>query len=317
MLFLQHQAFSIKMSMMLLVLILLGSYVCLSESQPPNPKIPIRTAPIVLNSTTSSENSCSSQSTIDILDDEWRETREFINYRLRPCQCGGPGWTRVLHINMSDPGNSCPSNLALHANQVRGCGRKSAMSRTCDSILIPVNMKYSLICGRSYAYQKGESYAFFNKYFWSRQTITIEDAYVSGLSLTHGAVGERKHVWTFAGAWAKGSGQTYPETSCPCINSTHVWPYQVPSYVGDSYFCDTGANTFNRNDDYNKLFMDDLLWDGEGCSGSNTCCSYNSPPWFCKNLKYHTSDNLELRLCTYWNGCCEDKLISLVEIYVK
>ena len=57
------------------------------------------------------------------------------------------------------------------------------------------------------------------------------------------------------------------------------------------------------------------LWDGEGCGGSSTCCSFNNPPWFCQHLKNHTSDNLELRLCSYNNW--EDKLVSLVEIYVK
>ena len=69
--------------------------------------------------------------------------------------------------------------------------------------------------------------------------------------------------------------------------------------------------------DSGKVFMNDPLWDGEGCGGSSTCCSFNSPPWFCQHLNYHTSDDLELRLCSYWNSKSVDKLISLVEIYVK
>ena len=69
--------------------------------------------------------------------------------------------------------------------------------------------------------------------------------------------------------------------------------------------------------DNNKFYMDDPLWDGEGCGGSSTCCSFNNPPWFCQHLNYHTSDDLELRLCSYSHSCCESKLKSLVEIYVK
>ena len=180
----------------------------------------------------------------------------------------------------------------------------------CDSVIILVNMNYSIVCGRINAYQRGLSAAF--QLSIINPTVTIEDAYVSGLSLTHGVAGERKHVWTFAGALDEIS---IPMSAfCPCTNSTFIWPYQLPSYTGDSYFCDTGAHSYVSPV---TLYMDDPLWDGEGCGGSSTCYSYNNPPWFCKHLKYHTSDNLELRLCSYYSSFYNDKLISLVEIYVK
>ena len=102
----------------------------------------------------------------------------------------------------------------------------------------------------------------------------------------------------------------------PCISPARTWRYKVPSYVGDSYFCETGALTSTHND-YNKVYLDNPLWDGEGCGGSSTCCSFNNPPWFCQHLNYHMSDNLELRLCSHSNSDHEDKLVSLVEIYVK
>ena len=207
---------------------------------------------------------------------------------------------------------------------MRGCGHKrnDYSGPTCDSVLIPVTMNYSIVCGRIYAYQRGWSYAFHYSVFLSPIMLgvpaSIDISYVSGLSLTHGLVRQRKHVWTFAGARDEPTRYTNnnkPSYSCPCINPALTWRYEVPSYVGNSYFCDTGAHTItNRNSDRKKVFMDDPLWDGEGCGGSSTCCSFNSPPWFCQHLKYHTSDNLELRLCSY---AYEDKLVSLVEIYVK
>ena len=65
-------------------------------------------------------------------------------------------------------------------------------------------MNYSIVCGRIHAYQRGDSNAF--RYSVSYSPIVLgvpastDSAYVSGLSLTHGLVGQRKHVWTFAGA---------------------------------------------------------------------------------------------------------------------
>ena len=227
---------------------------------------------------------------------------------------------------MADTGTSCPANWLLHEEPVRGCGRKSNELRTCDSVLVPVTTNYSTICGRIYAYQRGDSTAFYYSVDYSPRQLdvnsSIDSSYVSGLSLTHGLLGQRKHVWTFAGAYDETYRYNYNNNTlhfwtCPCIDPALTWPYKVPSFVGDSYFCDTGAHTFTYPDDYSKVFMDDPLWDGDGCGGSSTCCSFNSPPWFCQHLKYHTSDDLELRLCSFWTNYHEDKLISLVEIYVK
>ena len=221
---------------------------------------------------------------------------------------------------MADTGTSCPANWTLHEEPVRGCGKTTDGHYTCDSGLIPVTMNYSIVCGRIYAYQRGVSYAFRYSAYYSHRylgvNVSIDSSYVSGLSLTHGLVEQRKHVWTFAGAEDETTRDYFNNTllsrsSCPCINPALTWPYKVPSYVGNSYFCDTAAHTYT----YGTLYMDDPLWDGEGCGGSSTCCSYNSPPWFCQHFNYHTSDDLELRLCSYNNR--ENKLVSLVEIYVK
>ena len=66
-------------------------------------------------------------------------------------------------------------------------------------------MNYSIVCGRIYAYQREESLAFGYSVDWSPIVLgvnaTIDSPYLSGLSLTHGLVRQRKHVWTFAGAY--------------------------------------------------------------------------------------------------------------------
>ena len=225
--------------MMLLALLLLVSYGCLADSQPPNPNILIQVPPTLLDSSPSSDSSCPAQSISDIIEKELRKTRNIINrnYRLRPCKCGGPGWTRVLYLNMADTGTSCPANWTLHEEPVRRCGRKTDERRTCDSVLIPVTMNYAMICGRIYAYQRGWSSAFSYSVFYSPGHLgvpaSIDNPYVDGLSLTHGLVGQRKHVWTFAGAHDETSrhynnNTLLPYYSCPCINPALTWPYEAP-----------------------------------------------------------------------------------------
>lgn len=88
---------------------------------------------------------------------------------------------------------------------------------------------------------------------------------------------------------------------------------RVPSFVGSDYFCDTGASqswSFS-------LFPEDPLWNGNGCEGQNMCCTFNNPPWFCKELSQSTTDDVEVRICADQNIKDEDSLIQAVELYVK
>ena len=135
--------------------------------------------------------------------------------------------------------------------------------------------------------------------------------------MTHGPAGSRQHIWTFAATLDEQGRDGYRRYNCPCTNTNVTWPYQVPSFIGNDYFCDTG----NRGPRHNYIiyYPDDPLWDGEGCGYTSTCCEFNKPPWFCKSLPQPTSDDLELRLCNYLvnGGNGEDKLIYLVDIFIK
>ena len=59
----------------------------------------------------------------------------------------------------------------------------------------------------------------------------------------------------------------------------------------------------------------DPLWDGKGCGPTNTCCSFNHPPWFVKNLPSPTTDDVEMRLCG--PDTSGTTPIELVELYVQ
>ena len=218
---------------------------------------------------------------------------------------------------MSDPNQQCPSNWNLITTPVRGCGRSSTEHLTCDSVFYPVNGRnYSSVCGRVLAYQRGESHAFFNSI--SRPGYNnIEFPYVSGISLTHGPAGNRQHIWTFAGALHEEYPVYFTKTSnCACTNTRYSWPYQLPSFIGNNYFCNAGYPGPNHPSG-STFYTDDPLWDGKGCGPYSTCCSFNTPPWFCKSLPQPTSDDLEIRLCCPDRPAIEDKLIFFLDIYIK
>ena len=146
-------------------------------------------------------------------------------------------------------------------------------------------------------------------------TPTLEDIYISGLSLTHGERGVRRHMWSFAGAFSE-------HQTCPCKRSSSSRPFEIPDFVGQDYFCESGCkfaiHTIDIVNDFyatlqTTVFTEDPLWDGEGCYGSNSsCCQFNQPPWFCKTLSYHTTEDRELRLCNPDLVRGGDRLVSLV-----
>ena len=234
---------------------------------------------------------------------------------VRPCSCGIPEWTRAVYLNMSDPSQSCPSNLTLVSSPIRGCRRKNLGLRMCDSVYYSVGGTYSRICGRIIAYQKGIAAGFVQAAHNSRG---IDGAYLDGVSLTHGVPGSRQHIWSFVGTLYDQDPYYYDAVhNCPCTNTAVPWPYHeiIPSFINNSYFCDTGNPGPGHN--FTRYYTDDPLWDGQGCGVNSTCCEFNTPPWFCTSLPQPTNDNLELRNCYADGSSVEDKIITLIEIYVK
>ena len=175
----------------------------------------------------------------------------------------------------------------------------------------PLNSQsYSIVHGQIIAYQRGSPDAF-AKYHYYGQT-TIDSAYMDGVSLTHGSSGSRQHIWTFAAAVNE---QNKTRDICNCSNR-YSWPHQLPPFVGNNYFCDTGNH--GPGWDTTTYYTDDPLWDGTGCDSSfNTCCRFNSPPWFQTTLPETTSDDIELCVCRNEANNNEDTIINLIEIYVQ
>jgi hypothetical protein len=221
----------------------------------------------------------------------------------RSCGNVTGGWTRVAELNMTNSSHQCPSGFRQHTDStIRTCVSDSPSTSGCQQIFFASIYSYSQVCGKIIAYQVGSTDAFDQTF-----GTAAEENFVDGISLTHGS--PRQHVWTFAAGSNEERQQSY---ACPCINGSLV---TSPSFVGDDYFCETG----NRGDNLpiDGQFYPELLWDGEGCGSQSACCTFNTPPWFYKQLPQPTTDDIEMRVCTDEPRNTEDIAIEIIDIYIQ
>ena len=229
---------------------------------------------------------------------------EYCDMSRMCCNSTG-GWMRVANLDMTDPTHHCPTGFRKIETPKRTCRRPG---NDCFSTTYSVDgLSYTRVCGKIIAYQQYSTNAFGP--YYDNRALTIDDLYVDGVSLTHGQ-NPRKHIWTFANALDEVRSNLLV---CPCTKTDTPYTGVVPPFIGNDYFCDTGS----RYNYANQFYSDDPLWDGAGCGGTNTCCEFNNPPWFCKQLFQPTTDNIELRLCTNEDSTTEDISIESVELYVQ
>ena len=222
----------------------------------------------------------------------------------RSCDGVTGGWVRVGYLDMTDSSHQCPSGFTEHSDSnIRTC-RRANTSAGCESVMMDVPYQYSRVCGGVRAYQVGTTNA-----FQGRSSPSIDIAYVDGVSLTHGS--PRQHIWTFVSGLQESRGDI--PSVCPCTNARAPSP---PAFVGNDYFCDSGNPLFMHSDSRTTVYSTDPLWDGRGCV-SSTCCTFNNPPWFYKQLSDLTTDDIEMRVCIDQDAEDENVLIEMVEIYVQ
>ncbi len=217
---------------------------------------------------------------------------------------------RVAYLDMTDLNETCPDGLRLKTRQeppLRTCGRIEGFG--CVSTTYPVYwVPYSQVCGRVIAYQDMTPDGFLP--FHQSSGRTVDDIYVEGVSLTHGQ-SPRQHIWTLVAALDETRSDAF---TCPCTQSDQPYTGTVPSFVGNDYFCDTAS----RDPFAHIFYANDPLWDGQGCGGTSTCCQFNNPPWFCKQLPEPSTDDIELRICAAGPPLTdEDVPIEVVEIFVR
>ncbi len=170
-------------------------------------------------------------------------------------------------------------------------------SSTCSQVSYSTkNITFLEVCGKIKAYQVGIIDAFTSSF----------DA--DGINLAYG--NPRQHIWTFVAAQSE---VAHPSRICPCTNLSETSRARgPPAFVGNDYFCDTGSQGTAI---INLFYGDDPLWDGASCGPLNTCCSFNNPPWFYKELPEPTTDDIEMQVCR--DGSDENIAIEMVDIYIR
>ena len=219
------------------------------------------------------------------------------------------GWMRIANVDIRSNHSQCPPGLVYNITEGKRLCRTPNPNSGCSSTIFTTQgVEYSKVCGKVIGYQYHNPNGFGPTKYGSPR---INQPYVDGVSITHGS--PRQHIWTFAAAHdaAFDAGMAGEHTACPCIHSSRTFDGIIPSYVGNSYYCETGSHTQRQQ----RHYFDDPLWDGEGCEGENECCDRGGP-WFCQQLPQPTQDDIELRLCG--NGGLGDKVVlEQIKLYVQ
>ena len=247
----------------------------------------------------------------EVLNEELRITKEEIAIQ-NVCNISSFNWRRVAYINMTDPEAECPSGLNETSNNIigqRACGRSVdgagytlAAPGGCSSVTFPVNTTYSHVCGYARGYQYYTMNAFLNS-----PIRTIDDAYIDGLSITHG--NPRKHLWTLA----VGRDELTTRgiiTRCPRDGDPFDFTI-VPDFVNNDFYCEAG---FIGPDLEDRIAWEDPLWDGQGCvsSTAQSCSRYG---WFHRDIA-PSQEDIEVRWCADQSRSDEDVYTDLLEIWV-
>ena len=224
---------------------------------------------------------------------------------ISTCAGVGGGWRRIVNINIS-AGNDCPGEWRKATQSgVSFCRVASDGAYTCSSANFSTNgISYQRVCGRARGYQKGYTLAFYGT--GTSFSKTIDEDYVSGLSITYGS-NTRHHIWTYASGFSE---KYNTPNNCPCS----VTGGYNSSFVGSNYYCETGS--VNHPNSGNVYHFIDTLWDGAGCT-SGTCCDNATQPWFYRQLKQTTQDDIEARICAHGPFKSRSTLIDQLELYIQ
>ena len=236
---------------------------------------------------------------------------ESVYCEMDTTYCGNVtgGWMRVAYIDMTVEKNTCPEGLTYTEQSFNGQLRQMCIGRhistlSCTSVSFPAHgVNYVKVCGRAHGYQYGTPDGFHSYHKYKQ---SLEGAYVDGLSVTHGS--PRNHIWTFAAGLSK--DYNYPSWNCPC--ALYPGP-DVPPFVGQNYFCESGDTGTSQ---YSQWYLDDPLWDSQGCVVNSTCCNRGGP-WFNTALSRETNDDIEVRWCMWEQNNLDDTGVEQLEIYVQ
>ena len=247
--------------------------------------------------------------------DYWVNTTTGIHqvYCDMELECGGykGGWMRIADLDTSR-GDACPGewiNITTPFQNAMSPTIPACRSRNDDAGCYSANFsingaKYSKVCGKARAYQKGTMDAL------SGHTgiLNIDGPYVDGISITLGQ--PRKHVWTYAIGYSDDG--SFSNFNCPCAATPGV---NAAVFVLNNYYCESGNVGDTSVDDYHTH---DPLWDGYECIGdNNNCCANVGLPWFYRQFPITQEEDIEVRMCRDQAYSNEGVLLDQLQLFVQ
>ena len=232
----------------------------------------------------------------------------YCNMGVSICD-GRGGWMRIVYVNMSESGATCPTGLSTFTNfpniTYPLCDQVHSRIGGCSSTIFSTfGYHYSQVCGHIRGYQLGGVDSI---YPHNGGSSSLEGNYVDGVSITHGS-NPRKHIWTFIGGQEE-TGNKWED--CPCNNGSSE---SIPQYVGSDFYCESGTAVVK----YSTFYSSDPLWDGKQCDYlESPCCTSPNMPWFVKSLNHSTTDDIELRICSSEGYPDEATPVDLIIMYIK
>ena len=218
------------------------------------------------------------------------------------CNITSANWRRIAYFDTTK-GDACPSGLRTVSNATTdqtACGRNVNIG--CTSLVYTTDGNYTNVCGRTRGYQFYSLDAFGHEL----DTDPIDSAYLDGISFTYGS--PRTHLWSYVVGHQEDLLE-YP-ANCPCSRADPTNNTNVPNYVQDNYYCESGfVDALHGN-----IAWEDPLWDGSGCTlPGNQCCDRYG--WFHREVPT-TSDDIDVRWCADEDQGNEDVFTDQLEIWV-
>ena len=220
-------------------------------------------------------------------------------------RCGVRGWMRVAKVDASS--GECPNNfrLDLAGSGIRVCrGNITApitgRSRVHRATFSVSGLSFTRVTAFVEGHQFGSPDAFSR-----RNTFGAID----GITFSYGNSGTQRLLW----AYAAGVADKKDRADCPCST---VPGDAAPSKFGSYHYCDTGNS---GNTSQNRWFTEKVLWSGEGCPTTSTCCNAPDLPYFCRShlQNSQTTDRFVITVRLSDPASLEDIGITKLEIFVS
>ncbi|XP_065180702.1 uncharacterized protein LOC135811397 [Sycon ciliatum] len=214
----------------------------------------------------------------------------------------GGGWTRIAYINPTQQGG-CPGNMRFQNLQVKLCTRRVSSAGGCDGATFQSPIaEYSEVMGFVTGYKDKTMDAFF---FARHGNAQLNSWYMDGISITHGS--PMHHVWTYAASFDDYKAVYH----CPCSARPGPSP---PSFVGSHYYCADNGHALRRW----TFTPANHAWSNTSqCTAGGTCCDNTDMPWFHRQLKASTSDQVQIRICTDGGNGDENVGVDEAALFVR